>query len=341
MRRIFLLLLAACMLVSLAFPVFSEETEDTVTDNTITADTSGACGENLTWVLRGNTLTISGTGEMDDGSPWDAHRKKIKKVILTGGVTSVGEKAFFEYDRLEYVDFGDSLVEIGEKAFAGCTDLKLIHLPATFRTFGAEAFRDCSYLQRVYCDGGMPRFNSNCLWTGEYISVFYPTTNSWPADAVNQLVSNFGGRLGVMMGNYSDDVLLELGIVLEEEEATEPAETTEPEETEEATEAATEAPTEEPTEAPETVPVIVTEPETQPAETEPVTVARTEAPTENTTEPPAEEPTEAPTQPAEPEKTLTGKSWIGIVMIVGVLVFLLSGAMIFRIANKKGGRYNR
>jgi len=28
-------------------------------------------------------------------------------------------------------------------------------------------------------------------------------------------------------------------------------------------------------------------------------------------------------------------------MIVGVLVFLLSGAMIFRIANKKGGRYNR
>lgn len=340
MRRIFLLLLAACMLVSLALPAFAEETEDIVTDNTITADTSGTCGENLTWVLRGNTLTISGAGEMDDGSPWDAHRKKIKKVVLTGGVTSVGEKAFFEYDRLEYVDFGDALVEIGEKAFAGCTDLRLIHLPATFRTFGAEAFRDCSDLQRVYCDGGMPRFNSSCLWTGEYISVFYPTTNSWPADAVNQLVSNFGGRLGVMMGNYSDDVLLELGIVLEEEEETEPAETTEPEETEEATEKPTEAPTEEPTEETETVPVMVTEPGTQPAETEPATEIPTEETAEETTEASEEAPAEEPTQPAEP-KSLDGKSWIGIIMIVGVLVFLLSGAMIFRIANKKGGRYNR
>jgi len=241
MRRVFLLLLAACMLVSLALPAFAEE--DTVLDNKITADTSGTCGENLTWILEGNTLTISGSGEMDDGSPWDAHRKKIKKIVLTGGVTSIGEKAFFEYDRLEYVDFGDALVEIGEKAFAGCTDLKLIHLPATFRTFGAEAFRDCSYLQRVYCDGGMPRFNSSCLWTGEYISVFYPTTNPWPADAVNQLVSNFGGRLGVMMGNYSEDVLLELGVTPEEEEETEPEETAEPEETEAATEAPTEAPT--------------------------------------------------------------------------------------------------
>lgn len=344
MKRFFLLLLAACMLVSLALPALAEETEETediVLDNEITADTSGTCGENLTWVLEGNTLTISGSGAMDDGSPWDAHRKKIKNVILKGGVTSVGAKAFFEYDRLEYVDFGDALVEIGEKAFAGCTDLAVIHLPATFRTFGAEAFQGCSLLRRVYCDGGMPRFNQNCLWTGEYISVFYPTTNSWPADAVNQLVSNFSGRLGVMMGNWSEDVLTELGIsaekAQEEEESTE--ETTEPEETEEPTEAAEEtiAETEE---APETVPVMVTEPEetAAPTETEePTEEPATEAPTEAVTQ----EPTEAPTEPAPDLEDLTGKSWIGIVLIGVVLLFLLAGTIIFKTANKKGGRYNR
>ena len=258
MKRIFLLFLAACMLVTLALPVFAEETEDAASDNKITADTSGTCGENLTWILNGNTLTVSGSGKMDGGSPWDAHRKKIKKVVLTGGVTSVGAKAFFEYDRLEYVDFGDALVEIGEKAFAGCPDLKVIHLPATFRTFGAEAFRDCISLERVYCDGGMPRFNSSCLWTGNYISVFCRTDNPWPADAVNQLVSNFGGRLGVMMGNYSDDILLELGISPEmaAAEETEPPETTEPAETEAAAETteATEAPTEAPLKLPKRFP---------------------------------------------------------------------------------------
>jgi len=348
MKRFFLLLLALCMLASLTLPVFAEETEETedvVLDNAITADTSGTCGENLTWVLEGSTLTISGSGAMDDGSPWDAHRNKIKKVILKGGVTSVGAKAFFEYDRLEYVDFGDALVEIGEKAFAECPDLTVIHLPATFRTFGAEAFRGCSFLTAVYCDGGMPRFNDSCLWTGDYISVFYPTDNPWPADAVNQLVSNFGGRLGVMMGYWSGELLPEAGQEeAQEEEETEPEET-EPEETEpeETTEPVTEpVETEAPTEEPETLPVMVTEPETEPTET---TAAPTEAPTEVSTETPTEAPTEAPTQaPSEPEvsvEDLTHKSWIGIVMICGVLVFLLAGALIFKAANRKGGKYRR
>ncbi len=325
-KSIWALLLAVCLLMNLTVPALAEEAK-------ITADESGTCGDNLTWELEGNTLTISGTGEMYDGSPWDAHRKKIEKVVLTGGVTSVGEKAFFEYDRLEAVDFGDALVEIGEKAFADCTDLTVIHLPATFRTFGAESFRGCSYLKKVYCDGGMPRFNESCLWTGEYISVFYPTNNPWPADAVNQLVHNFGGRMGVMMGNYTGEEDDEA-----EERETEPKKETTPQETKPVE---TEAPAQDPAETPTETPVVV-------PETEPVPVMVTEAPTEpETTAAGTEAPTEAPVETAETEpaapsvEDLGGKSWIGLVMIVGVLTFLLLGAIIFRMASKKGGRYTR
>lgn len=334
-KRIVMLLLAFCLMANLLIPAMAEETDETLPETEMTADTSGTCGENLTWELDGTTLTISGSGEMDDGSPWDAHRKKIEKVVLTGGVTTVGAKAFAGYDRLESVDFGDALVEIGERAFYDCPDLTVIHLPATFRTFGAEAFRDCFGLKRVYCDGGMPRFNESCLWTGDYISVFYPTNNPWPAEPVNQLVSNFGGRLGVMMGNYSEDALAELDEPEETEaiEETE-AEETEHEETEAPTEEPAEAPTEEPTEAPETEPVavIVTEPVTEPTET---AAPETEAPTEASTEAPETEPTE----PAVED--LGGKSWIGLVMIAGVLTFLIAGALIFRSVSKKGGKYSR
>ena len=74
---------------------------------------------------------------------------------------------------------------------------------------------------------------------------------------------------------------------------------------------------------------------------------------------PAEETVEAATEAEETEETeaetesvaaeevpsegsaLAGKSWIGLVMIAGVITFLLAGAMIFRSASKKGGRYNR
>lgn len=301
---------------------------------------SGTCGDGLSWSLDGYTLTISGSGAMDDGAPWSDHKDHIEHVVLSGGVTKVGASAFYQYDRIETVDFGDALVEIGEKAFYGCEDIDYIHLPATFRSFGAQSFRDCTELKFVYCDGGMPRFNDSCLWTGNYIAVFYPTNNPWPAESVNQLVHNFGGRLGIMMGNFDQAAVEEnLAENYSEEEEKETR----------ATEAATEA-TEAPTEAaPEPVAAV--------AVTEPIietTEAPAQAPTE-TTVPETEAPTQAPTeavettewdpftQPTEAEESveekLRGNSWIGIVMIAGVLTFLLAGAMIFRSVKHKGGRY--
>ena len=71
------------------------------------------------------------------------------------------------------------------------------------------------------------------------------------------------------------------------------------------------------------------------------------APTEAPTEPPVvtepvvtEEPEEVLdllTEATEPviEEKVESKSWIGLVMIAGVLTFLLAGAMIFRSVSRK------
>lgn len=331
-KHIITLLLAVCLLLS-ALPVaaFAEET------SALEAKT-GTCGEGISWTLQDGTLTISGSGEMMDGAPWAEYENQIEKLVLTGGITKIGSDAFYDCDRLEEIDFGSALVEIGERAFYGCDDLTLIHLPASFRKFGKECFRACNSLQRIYCDGGMPRFESSCLWIENYVSIFYPTSNPWPQEYVSQLISNFSGRLGITMGNFADADLSELEAPGEAVEETRPA--TEPEETEATTEAPTEAPTEPATEPPVTeAAVIVTEPVTEPVQT-------TEAPTEAVTEAPTQMLTEEPdvTEPMsleEAAETLEGKSWIGLVMIGGVLTFLLSGAMIFRAATKKGGRYRR
>lgn len=340
--RILMLLLAACLMMNLlpfgAFAAEAEETAEAVAEEARDSNTvSGTCGEGLSWVLEDNTLTISGSGEMEDGAPWEAHAKKIEKLVLTGGVTKIGAEAFYDYDQLESIDFGDSLVEIGERAFYGCDDLVLIHLPATFRTFGAECFRACNSLQRVYCDGGMPRFNSSCLWTDNYISIFYPTSYVWPQEPVAQLISNFNGRLGITMGNYDDSVLSELDAPGEAVEETKPS-ASETEETGEPTEEPTEAAAEPAVTEPAIVLVI---PETEPAQTTvpPTTEAETEAPTEEPTEPETE--ATEPMGLEEAAETLEGKSWIGLVMIAGVITFLISGAMIFRAATKKGGKYRR
>ncbi|MDO5546836.1 MAG: leucine-rich repeat domain-containing protein [Eubacteriales bacterium] len=232
---------------------------------------SGSCGDGLTWKLENYTLTITGSGEIEDGCPWEDYKTKIEHVVLTGGVTKVGAENFSGCDRLETVDFGDSLVEIGSKAFYGCEDIVYIHLPATFRIFGPQSFQKCDSLKYVYCDGPMPSFKDSCLWTGNYIAVFYPTNNPWPYEYTATLISSYGGNLGIMMGNF-DEANLPVKTTTSTTVAEDPTEETEAET--EATEAAVAAlaETEEATEA--TVPP--TEAETVPETTQAPTVPTTE-----------------------------------------------------------------
>ena len=82
MKRFSLLLafLTVCLfLISFAFPAQAD-----------------GWGETIFWEFDAETgtLTISGTGEMIKGSPWNEHRLAIKKVIIQEGITSISENAF-------------------------------------------------------------------------------------------------------------------------------------------------------------------------------------------------------------------------------------------------------
>ena len=82
----------------------TEETEITDESQDAMADVvaSGSCGENATWTLTGEendlTLTISGSGKMENYSnnsvPWALHRAKIMRVVVKDGITTVGDNAF-------------------------------------------------------------------------------------------------------------------------------------------------------------------------------------------------------------------------------------------------------
>lgn len=338
MKRMIVNLMAVCLLLcSLAPAAMALGPSD-----------SGTWGENITWKLEDYTLTVSGEGEMEDGCPWEKYESKIEHVIIADGVTKIGAKAFYGFDSIETVEFGNTLVEIGSNAFRGCDDIDYIHLPATFRTFGASAFQECASLKYVYCEGPMPKFSSGCLWTGNYISVFYRTDNLWPVDAVHSMVSAYGGMMGINMGNFEDAVLDAEVVENHKDEDEEDQEETEAAQETEATEETVKETVEETVAvvAAEVVTVPETEPETEPAvtETEP-TEAETEPATVPTTMPEeteaetvaAAEETEEPA--AEEENGLEGKSWIGLVLIAGVLTFFIVGALIFKIASRRGGRY--
>lgn len=119
------------------------------------SETSGSCGENLTWKLVDGVMTISGTGAMKDytdnsfSTPWSSIRSKINKVIFYNGVTSVGKHAFWDCKNLTSIIIPDSVTSIGDSAFSSCSNLTSITIPNSVTSIGFAAFRRCSNLSSI------------------------------------------------------------------------------------------------------------------------------------------------------------------------------------------------
>ena len=118
------------------------------------ADSSGTCGDNLTWtyVEATYTLTISGTGDMNNyyyNAPWYSLRNSIEKVIIKNGVTSIGKDAFFQCTGLTSVTIPNSVTSIGEEAFSMCSGLTSVTIPNSVTSIGSSAFFQCSGLTSV------------------------------------------------------------------------------------------------------------------------------------------------------------------------------------------------
>ncbi|MBQ8835317.1 MAG: leucine-rich repeat domain-containing protein [Oscillospiraceae bacterium] len=329
MKRLFAYLAAVCLVLSVVPMAFAEETEpegvissEAAVAEEPTEETrpENACGDELTWEFKDGTLTITGSGPMDDfseGAPWEEYKDKIQVVVLSGKVSTVGAGAFTDYDNLIAVDFGTALQEIGTAAFKNCDGLTTISLPDTFRRFGEESFMGCSDLTEIHCDGGMPSFNQNCLWN-TWAKIYFPEERPWPLEHIMQLEEAFKGRIEFLASDGSDPYV-PTEPTEETEKATEPTETVPPTTVPPTTEAPTEPP--------------VTEQATVPPTSEEPTEAPTEAPVETepvpeTTEVPETEP-EMPTEEADLENTARG-GFGGLAIISGVMCLLIIGGLVFR-----------
>lgn len=309
MKKLLTFLLTLCLLTAMATPVLATDVTE------LPERAENQCGEDMTWEFSGGTLTVTGSGAMDDfesEAPWSAHKNEIKRVVLSGSISYIGARAFSNYDALESVDFGNSLYEIGVEAFKSCDGLTEIYLPASFKVFGESSFSSCSNLTSIYCSGRFPSFRLNCMWN-TYGTIYYPADNPWGTQYIEQMEEAFHGRIEFIASDGTDHY--------QPTEATEPV-------TEAPTEAPTELPTEPPTEAP----------------TEAPTDAPTEAPTEATAAP-ATEPETAPqtvpsTEPVHVPEEPESRSWIGFVIIGAVAAFLLMGMIAVRLGSRRG-RYSK
>lgn len=123
--------------VSMGVYVYAEENEVK----------SGTCGDNAAWTLENGTLTISGSGAMEDYSstspvPWDSYRNTIQNIIIENGITNIGKNAF-SYSGIRTIDLPESIVNIGSFAFYYCHFLYQITIPDKVEHIGNYAFCGC------------------------------------------------------------------------------------------------------------------------------------------------------------------------------------------------------
>ena len=125
--------------------------------------TGGAAGDGsgVTWQLTENTddpstytLTIRGSGAMEDylmsgHQPWRSFRDQITSVVVSPGVTSIGNLAFTRFSKLIHVDIADSVVSIGEGVFSECSSLTNITVPQSVTYIGVNAFDSCTNLSSI------------------------------------------------------------------------------------------------------------------------------------------------------------------------------------------------
>lgn len=119
-------------------------------------DSSGSCGDNVTWTYddAGKTLTISGAGAMNDyeglfDRPWQSLRSSIENVVIDKGVTSIGNNAFESFSSLKSISIPNSVASIGEKAFYKCKALEGISIPSSVTSIGDSAFYWCENLESI------------------------------------------------------------------------------------------------------------------------------------------------------------------------------------------------
>ncbi len=162
-------------------------------DGEYAAEHTGNCGENITWTLRGGTLTLTGSGAMPDygynadldewcDSPWsdEGLESYIHHVIIGSGITHLGSAAF------RYLS------------------LSSLTLPATITSIEYNVFED-TWVGKVYYGGSIAQAQGvqieSYMWSSNY--QFYNI--SWECSdgtGYKTLTGTIGDQVSFAYSNY-------------------------------------------------------------------------------------------------------------------------------------------
>lgn len=115
----------------------------------IMIDTSGSCGNFITYRIQSDTLSFTGKGEMKNYAqyssiPWRSSARSIRTITIEDGIESIGDYVFSYHENLLTISIPDSVTKIGTESFFSFTNLPTISIPKKVTTIGKNAFSYCN-----------------------------------------------------------------------------------------------------------------------------------------------------------------------------------------------------
>ncbi|MBR4023762.1 MAG: leucine-rich repeat protein, partial [Firmicutes bacterium] len=143
----------------------------------------------ISWTLVDGVLTVSGEGEMEDfetasKSPWYSQKANITKIVVSEGLTHIGNRAFYQCSNVTEVDIASSVESIGEWAFYGNALLVEVKIPASVIVLSNSSFRACTSLEKVTFEGDAPSLGTYVFnGASESLTIHcYENTSGWDGE---------------------------------------------------------------------------------------------------------------------------------------------------------------
>ena len=117
---------------------------------------SDSCGKSVKFSLNtdNGSLAISGSGPMANYiyyslAPWAQYSDCIIYTVIDGGVTTIGEYAFYQCTKMKSIIIPDSVSFIGKNAFFCCLNLSFVNIPEGISSIEEFSFSGCNILESI------------------------------------------------------------------------------------------------------------------------------------------------------------------------------------------------
>ena len=132
--------------------------EKTAQENNLSQLPPAMSTELVEWKVDNDTITFTGSTRMVDYNtyevenesiPWFSEKDDFSSVVISSGVTYIGNFSFYNFDDIESAEIAGSVDSIGSSAFSSCDNLKSVSLSDGIREIGMGAFGSCVSLEEI------------------------------------------------------------------------------------------------------------------------------------------------------------------------------------------------